>query len=171
MKKLFLTLVIALVAMVAQSQNVSYANLMKLSKMKSVGDISTTLRSRGYKLGHTESTDEYETYEWGWGTARYEEYLDDWTSSGTRWGLFTYMKYHNVGGIMYFTFFSTATYNQVKAQVKANGWKLMEEYADQAGFSSRYNKNGTDNFITLTELTSEAGGYLFRYSWYGTGNR
>lgn len=159
MKRFLLSLVVLMVSLSMQAQSVSYDNMMKLSKMKTVSKIKSALRSWGYKLGQKERIEDYDLYVWGFGTAEYDDDLEIWTSTRSNWAMLTYMKYDDGGGTLFFNYPSALTYSQLKSQLQANGRKVTEENTDEFGSNIEYEKAGTDNYVTLTELARKDGGF------------
>lgn len=163
MKKLLITFFLVFTAINLFAQNVSYANAVQLANMTSVSDVSYTLRSWGYKLENTGSNEDYEYYEWGYGDVRYDSDISDWTYGNKTWALATLMKFSD-GNIFYFNFPSSSTFEQVKSQVKANGWKISKEYQNETGFHILFEKDNVKDVVVLKELTTRAG--VFSVSYY-----
>lgn len=169
MKKLILAFVLSLVSIAASAQNISYATMMKLYAMSDdLEAVDNTLESWGYTIGEVERDDEYECdrFTWGWGTARYDESIEDWVTTGTRHAIFAYSYYDDGSGIMRFSFPSSTTYNQVKSQLQANGWRLDEEETTETGYCKTYRKSSHNGYVTLRQYTIGNGGYGFSLVWY-----
>lgn len=162
MKKFLITFLFVFAAVSLSAQNISYANLVKLVNMTSVSSMSSTLRSWGYKLGKTGNEEDYEFYEWGWGDTKYNSDYGDWLCGQKAWTIACLMKFQD-SRIFYFNFSSSSTFEQLKSQVKANGWQVTDEYQNETGFHIKYEKESKNDFLDLKESTSPAGGFSIFY--------
>lgn len=165
MKHIVTAFIVFLISVNISAQNVSYQNVVKLANMESVSDVSSILRSWGYKLGDTCKTNGNDTYYWGWGDVVYDKSIDDWKCGKGDWSLAALIK-SEIYIIFTFHFQSSRAFEQVKKQIKDAGWKVADEYQDELGLKLDFRKEETDDFIVLTESTSPAGGFSVGYFRY-----
>lgn len=179
MKKLLFTLVVALAALSASAQKVSYSNLMKLAKSKDEAALVKTLKKWKFELGKTYAVEEFVISDWGWGSIKFDK-EEEGFSAGNKWELISYSmnrrglkqvefvfdlndNYEEVKGTLKpLEFPKKGVFAKIKKKIEKAGWKLTE-VKNEAGapLSLVYTKNGTLDRITLRR--EDMG--MLRYSW------
>lgn len=179
MKKVVLIIIVALAALSASAQKISYANLMKMAKSKDEAALVKTLKKWKYKHGKTYETQGLLINDWGWGNIVFDQTENDF-SAGDKWAIISYSQ--NTRGLkqVEYVFDLNDNYDQVKDQLKplefpkkgifakikkkieSAGWKL-ESKSEEPGGPIRliYSKKGVKDRI---ELRRQDMGML-RYSW------
>lgn len=165
MKKFLLLFSLLLCVIGTFAQTPSLANMQILWKKQKISDISTQMRSWGYKLTEVEPDNDTLTVA---GTAMwmnniyYNTYTGQWDSKNTK--LVNTVKVNWIGElttIILWHYQSSTTHNSIKNQIKNSGWCFQREEVEDIGISEYYTKKGSQQLIQLIESTDD--GYCFIY--------
>lgn len=164
MKRLFLTICCFCVSLYGAAQSVSYANAVKISRMTSVTQINSFMKSLGYQLSETYPEMKKDVSHsvvdvfWKYGSCtearRNYDGSDsftwdaDYPSAGFK---VQFCKTHNCVYQIYWLFPSNRTYSNLILQLKQAGWKLVAEHIDSDGLSNFYRKEKQSNWIDIRE--------------------